>query len=74
MHLDLEGVDLEQLRALARIVLAGLGTARLVQRLEDLGQAAILSAVQPQLGQLQVGLEPQALSWVIRAGWGRGAR
>lgn len=63
VHLDLESVDLEQLRAFARIVLAGLGAARLVERLEDLGEAAVLGAVQPQLGQLQIGLEPQALLW-----------
>ena len=72
VHLNLEGVNLEELRALFGVVFTRLGAACVVQHLEDLGQARELASVQPQFGELEVGFEPQPLSSSPPPGAGHG--
>mmetsp|Transcript_58376 Transcript_58376/g.133956 ORF Transcript_58376/g.133956 Transcript_58376/m.133956 type:complete len:410 (+) Transcript_58376:422-1651(+) len=61
VHLDLERIHLEQLRALPQVIRTVLALARLVELLDDSLQPAVLGPVEPQLAQLEVGLEPQPL-------------
>lgn len=61
VHLDLEGEDLEEVSALAGVVGAVLTPTGIVELLKLLSNGQVVSAVEQELGKLDVGLQPEPL-------------
>jgi len=65
VHLNLKGIDFQELCALLQVVLAIISLAALMQLLEYLLQLGEVAAVEVEFAQLRVSLEPQAIVFGI---------